>query len=131
MHIFYLIKGDFMFKFKRFVAIAAAILSVGFFTVTASAVSTPPGLVSVNTSLNVRAAGNTSSSVIGALYDGAHVNILRTVNGWDQITYHNGTAWVSAKYVLTGKVPAVVSAAESQLGVRYVYGGAAPYSAFD
>lgn len=120
-----------MWKFKRLFTIAVAILSVGIFSVSASAGSTTTGLVSVGTSLNVRSAGNTSASVVGTLYDGAHVNILSTVNGWDQITYNGTTAWVSSKYVLTGKVPTVVLAAESQLGVPYVYGGATPYSAFD
>lgn len=120
-----------MWKFKRLVTIALAILSIGIFTISASAGSTTPGLISVGTSLNVRSAGNSSAGIVGKLYDGAHVNILSTINGWDQITYNGGTAWVSAKYVLTGKVPTVVSAAESQLGVPYVYGGSTPYSAFD
>lgn len=120
-----------MSKFKRFITIALAILSAGIFTVSASAGSTTPGLVSVGTSLNVRSAGNTGASVIGTLSDGAHVSILSTANGWDQITYNGRSGWVSGKYVLTGKVPTVVFAAESQLGVPYVYGGATPYSAFD
>jgi len=120
-----------MCKFKQLLTIAVAILSVGIFTVSASAVSTTPGLVSVGTSINVRSGGYASASVVGTLYGGAHVNILSTVNGWDQITYNGRTAWVSAKYVLTGKVPTVVLAAESQLGVPYVHGGATPYSAFD
>lgn len=120
-----------MRKLKRLVTIALAIMSLGIFAVSASAVTTTPGIVNVGTTLNVRSAGNTSAKVVGSLKDGAHVNILSTVNGWNKITYNGATAWVSAKYVLTGKVPTVVSAAESQLSVSYKYGGASPYSAFD
>lgn len=124
-------KGDFMWKFKRLVTIALAVLSVGIFTVPASAASSTPGLVSVSTTLNVRSAGNTSARIVGTLKGGAHVSILSTANGWDQISYNGKAAWISGKYVLTGKVTTVVSAAESQLGVPYKYGGATPYSAFD
>ena len=120
-----------MLKRKLLAVMAAAILSAGLFSVSASASSAASGTVCVGTSLNVRTAGNTGAPVIGKLYDGARVTILSTVKGWDQITYSGKTAWISGLYVITGKALTVVSAAKSQLGVSYSYGADSPYSAFD
>lgn len=120
-----------MSNHKRLTAIAAAILSAGILTVSASASSTTAGMITVNTYLNVRSAGNTGAGIIGRLYDGAQVSISGSVNGWDEITYNGKTAWISGRYVITGKVRTVVLAAESQLGVPYQYGADSPYNAFD
>lgn len=90
-----------------------------------------PGMISVGTYLNVRSAGNTGSKIVGKLYDGAQVTVLDSANGWDEITYNGKAAWISGRYVVTGKAVTVVLAAESQLGVAYVYGAAAPGKAFD
>jgi Cell wall-associated hydrolases (invasion-associated proteins) len=121
-----------MLKLKRlFTAIAAVAVTVGVLAVSVSASSTTTGTVRVGTYLKVRSAGNTGAPVIGKLYNGAQVTILDNVNGWDKITYNGKTAWISGLYVTAGKAQIVVSAAKSQLGVPYKYGGQSPYTAFD
>lgn len=121
-----------MLKLKKLlIVMAASILSSGMFTVFASAGSATAGMVSVSSYLNVRSAGNTGSPIIGKLYDGAQVTITESVNGWDKITYNGKAGWISGLYVITGKARTVVSAAESQLGVSYKFGGSSPYQSFD
>lgn len=97
----------------------------------ASASSTATGTVSVGTYLNVRSAGNDGAPIIGKLYNGTQVTIIGNKNGWDEITYNGKPAWISGLYVITGKAETVVSAAKSQLGVPYKYGGDTPDVALD
>ena len=120
-----------MRKFPLISVLAAAIVSAGMLTLPASASGSTPGIISVGTYLNVRSAGNTGSNIVGKLYDGAQVTVLNSANGWDEITYNGKTAWISGSYVVTGKARTIVLAAESQLGVPYVYGAATPGKAFD
>ncbi len=121
-----------MLKFKKLLsAIVATALTVSMMTVIASASGTTTGTVRVSSYLQVRTAGNTGAPVIGKLYNGAKVTILDTVNGWDKITYNGKTAWISGVYVVLGKAQLAVTAAKSQLGVPYQYGGATPNGSFD
>lgn len=120
-------------KRRKLLAVLAAIVMLASApTVLASASTASTGTVRVGTSLNVRTAGNDGAPIIGRLYNGAQVTILDTVNGWDKISYNGGTAWISGVYVVTAsKAQTVVTAAKSQLGVAYQYGGATPYKALD
>lgn len=118
-----------MNRLKKLLAVPAAmILTAGMMTVAASAASVQQGTVKVGTSLNVRQAGNTGAPVVGRLGSGARVTVLANVNGWYRISYSGGSAWVSGVYVALDTVSshrqAAVSAAQRELGVRYVYGGA-------
>jgi uncharacterized protein YgiM (DUF1202 family) len=51
------------------------------------------------TSLNVRAAASTSSSIIGSLKLNDPVVVTSSINGWAQITFKGKTAFVSEKYI--------------------------------
>ena len=121
-----------MLKFNKLLAVmVATVVSASMFTILASASSATTGTVSVTSYLNVRSAGNTGAPVIGKLYNGAQVTITGSVNGWDEIVYNSKTGWISGLYVTTGKAQTVVNTAESQLGVRYIFGAESPYYAFD
>ncbi len=120
-----------MRKFKTIPVLAAALLTAGLLAVSAPASGATAGMVSVGTGLNVRSAGNDGAKIVGKLNDGAQVSIFADVNGWDKITYGGKAAWISGRYVVTGKARTVVMAAESQLGVPYAYGASTPNKAFD
>lgn len=49
--------------------------------------------------LNVRAGGSTSFAKIGQVVLGTKLEVVATSNGWTQIKYGTGTAWVCSKYV--------------------------------
>lgn len=51
------------------------------------------------TSLNVRAAASTGSSIIGSLKLNDPVTVMSSNNGWAQITFNGKTAFVSEKYL--------------------------------
>lgn len=102
-----------------------------YITSSSTQVSGTPGTVVVSGSLNVRSAGNTGAPIIGTLKNGAQVTIFETSNGWNKISYNGGTGWVSSQYIsTTNRAQTVVAAAKSQLGVRYIFGGASS-SGFD
>jgi|GEM_PF-217167 len=71
------------------------------YEVIASAIVTKPktGVVKVNTSLNVREKGSTSSKIVGKLKNSTKVNILNKKGAWLNIKSGKTTGWVSAKYV--------------------------------
>ena len=120
-----------MLKLKKMLAVATATFAAaGMLTVFAAASGTT-GTVAVSGSLNVRSAGNTGAPIIGRLYDGVQVAITGSSNGWDKITFNGGTGWVSGVYVVSGKLQTVVSTAKSELGIRYIFGGASPSTGFD
>ena len=56
-------------------------------------------------SLNVRSGPGTSYSKVGALSEGAVVEIISEQNGWAKINYKDGTAYVSSKYLVSYKTP--------------------------
>ncbi len=64
-----------------------------------STTQTKTGKVTANSSLNVRSATSTRSSIIGSLKSNATVEILETLNGWYKIKYNNTTGYVSSQYV--------------------------------
>lgn len=64
----------------------------------------PIGTGTVNTAcLNVRSGAGTGYSRVGYLYNGNSVSILQDCgNGWYQISYGNGSAYVCAEYISWG-----------------------------
>ena len=64
----------------------------------------PIGTGTVNTAcLNVRSGAGTNYSRVGYLYNGNSVSILKDCgNGWYQISYGSGSAYVCAEYISTG-----------------------------
>lgn len=96
--------------------------------ITVSSAPTQTGTVNVSASsyLNVRSAANTSAPIIGRLSSGAQVSVLSSSNGWYQILYNGTTGWVSGQYITVSsdKAQIVVNAANSAVGVRYVFAGA-------
>lgn len=64
----------------------------------------PIGTGTVNTAcLNVRSGAGTGYSRVGYLYSGNSVSILKECgNGWYQISYGSGSAYVCAEYISTG-----------------------------
>lgn len=56
------------------------------------------GIVNVD-GLNVRADSTTNSDIVGKLNSGDKVKIIRENNGWYEISYESGSAWISAQYI--------------------------------
>lgn len=56
------------------------------------------GTVNVD-SLNVRADANANSEIIGKLNSGEKVKMIQESNGWYEISYKSGSAWVNAQYI--------------------------------
>ena len=55
------------------------------------------------TSLRVRSAANTSSSVLGNLKNGEKVTVLGKANGWAKINYQGKEGYVSLEFITIGK----------------------------
>ncbi|PGB69959.1 SH3 domain-containing protein [Bacillus toyonensis] len=55
------------------------------------------------TSLRVRSAANTSSSVLGTLKNGEKVTVLGKANGWAKISYQGKEGYVSLEFITIGK----------------------------
>ncbi|MET1031074.1 N-acetylmuramoyl-L-alanine amidase [Domibacillus tundrae] len=53
--------------------------------------------------VNVREHASMSAAVLGKVHTGDRVEILSSKNGWTNITYQGGTAWVNEQYVQTDK----------------------------
>ena len=73
----------------------------------------------VNTeTLNIRGKSSSSSTIVGTLQKGDEVNVIGSSGKWTQITYGDGTAWVSSAYVskfkseadVVGKTGTIVNA---------------------
>ncbi|MFH5836664.1 SH3 domain-containing protein [Proteiniclasticum sp. C24MP] len=113
---------------------------------TASAVSAPapapaPAPVSSVTfkntthNLNMRTGNSTDHSVLLTIPQGGRVEVLASMNGWDQVLYNGQIGWSSAKYLtaassqVTGED--IVSYAKQFLGVKYTWGGNSPEEGFD
>lgn len=60
---------------------------------------TKTGKVNANGGLNVRSSASTSASILGALANGAKVEIYSTSGGWHKIKYGSKKGYVSEKYV--------------------------------
>lgn len=69
------------------------------------------GVVSVNSSLNVRRGPGTNYSYIRSLYNGNKVTILETVSGWYRI---GANEWVIDDYVRVGEATAVTTSTVGQ-----------------
>ena len=52
--------------------------------------------------LNVRSGAGTNFDRIGAIHPGMAFTVLDETNGWYQITYNDGTGYVSGEYVTLG-----------------------------
>uniref|UniRef100_UPI0040333463 peptidoglycan-binding protein n=1 Tax=Alkalicoccus luteus TaxID=1237094 RepID=UPI0040333463 len=57
------------------------------------------------TSLNVRSGPSTSFGVVGSLANGTVVTIVGEQNGWYQISFNGGTAFVSGSFIDTSAAP--------------------------
>lgn len=87
-------------------------------------------------SLNVRSSPSTDAEKLGSLSHGTVVTIVTPeVDGWYEISYQDGTAYVSADYLVSGIDPnevtigqQVVDTAMTYLGTPYVYGASGPNS---
>ncbi|ARZ65528.1 mannosyl-glycoprotein endo-beta-N-acetylglucosamidase [Bacillus thuringiensis] len=55
------------------------------------------------TSLRVRSAANTSSSILGNLKNGEKVTVLGKANGWAKISYQGKEGYVSLEFITIGK----------------------------
>ncbi|PHG75224.1 SH3 domain-containing protein [Bacillus wiedmannii] len=55
------------------------------------------------TSLRVRSAANTSSSILGTLKNGEKVTVLGKANGWAKINYQGKEGYVSLEFITMGK----------------------------
>ena len=55
--------------------------------------------VNCNGVLNVRQSASTGSRILGTLRPGDRVTVVSESNGWAQIEYGSGTAYVSAQYI--------------------------------
>ncbi|MGN0343247.1 MAG: SH3 domain-containing protein [Roseburia sp.] len=98
-----------MIRKKKHRRIAAFFLAVILATATVASVETPlvyaattitVGTVNVNTSLNVRSGPGTNYGVLGVLRKDDQVTIIGDQDeGWYQISYNNGTAYVSKSYI--------------------------------
>lgn len=107
------------------------------------------GTVKCSSSVNLRSAANTSSSILAELKNGTAVTVLSTSNGWSKVSYAGKTGYISADYLVTAssgtaispsntaasvsisaKRQSVLNYAAQFLGVPYVYGGSTP-SGFD
>ncbi|MGD7046333.1 C40 family peptidase [Jeotgalibacillus proteolyticus] len=80
--------------------------------------------------LNFRKAATTSSAIIGKFVKGDTVTVHSQSKGWSKITAKGKTGYVSSQYISIKKAsastdykPKAISAAKSQLGVRYLWGG--------
>ena len=115
-----------MKKLRKLLMMPAATLAIACI-LTGFASAAGVGTVKVGTYLNVRQYGNAGAPIIGKLSSGARVETLSNVNGWYEISYNGSTAWVAGQYIINdSRVQTVVSAAKSELGAPYVFGGAAP-----
>jgi len=93
----------------------------GFLTMVETAISegtapqpTPPilsypcaGIVTTNDkSLNLRAAPNTSATILTSMEKGAKLTVLASAqNGWSQVAYDGRTGYASAQYITLNPVP--------------------------
>ncbi len=131
-----------MKKYTALLASALLLLPMG-----AAAEANGIGAVEAS-SLNVRSAPSTGSSVLGQLQNGQNVNIITKTGGqWFKIEFGGGVGYVHADYIRDSRngtpvavvTPAatqtatglekgqqVVTTAKKYLGVPYVYGGASP-----
>jgi cell wall-associated NlpC family hydrolase len=121
-----------MLKLKKKVSlILVTALAFVIFSGAVLASSIGIGVVKCSTYLNVRSSNSTSATIIGKLYNGNKITVLASSNGWYNINYGTGTAWVSSNYVaLQSSSSIVVQTAQSLVGTKYVFGGATP-SGFD
>ncbi|MHA4164070.1 SH3 domain-containing protein, partial [Bacillus cereus] len=55
------------------------------------------------TSLRVRSAANTSSTILGTLKNGEKVTVLGKANGWAKINYQGKEGYVSLEFITIGK----------------------------
>ncbi|HOP11999.1 MAG TPA: SH3 domain-containing protein [Oscillospiraceae bacterium] len=96
--------------------------------ITVSSGQTQTGTVNVSSTsyLNVRSAASTQATIVGKLSKGEQVTILGESDGWYQISYNGEIAWVYGQYISVSSDLAqiVVDAANSAIGVTYVFAGA-------
>ena len=59
------------------------------------------GTVKCSSSVNLRSAANTSSSILAELKNGTAVTVVSTANGWCKVTYPGKTGYIKQDYVST------------------------------
>ena len=59
------------------------------------------GTVKCSSSVNLRSAANTSSSILAELKNGTAVTVVSTANGWCKVTYSGKTGYIKQDYVST------------------------------
>ncbi|MBE6051551.1 MAG: enterotoxin, partial [Clostridium sp.] len=91
-------------------------------------------VVNITSSLRVRSASSTSSSVIGYLRNGQGVNIIGKSSGWVQINFNGRTGFVSADYIResfghesSASFQQVLDVMRQHLGSPYVWGGSGEF----
>ena len=59
------------------------------------------GTVKCSSSVNLRSAANTSSSILAELKNGTKITVVSTANGWCKVTYSGKTGYIKQDYVST------------------------------
>ncbi len=93
-----------------------------------------PTYVKAATTVNIRSGAGTNFDKIGSMSYGAIGDLLATVDGWYQVSYHGITGYVSADYTTltdtntTSLREELVAYAMQFKGCSYVYGSSGPNS---
>ena len=61
--------------------------------------------VVTSNNLNIRKQPSTSSEILGTFNNGDKINVYSITDGWAKISYNNGIAYVSAKYITEYSAP--------------------------
>jgi cell wall-associated NlpC family hydrolase len=69
--------------------------------------------------LNMRTGNSTLYGIILTIPKGSAVEVIGTLNGWDQVIYNGKTGWVSAKYLSTSSAPAPAPAPAPSASVTF------------
>ena len=98
-------------------------------TTPAETVNTDTLLRCTASSLNVRQGGGTSYAIVGTLDKGDMVMPISKADGWYEIWYLGGSAYISASYVeeaafekANDKIEQVITEGKKLLGIPYEYG---------
>lgn len=109
---------------KRMGGVAASLVMTaglvsGFSVVTSTTAEASTTMVTATTSVNVRSGPGTQYRVVGALGSGQSLPVKgRAEDGWTQVGFSGGTAWISSRYVVAGGGDDVQSA-KASTGWRY------------
>jgi len=83
--------------------------------ISANEVAAVSGAYKITTeNLNMRTGNSTLYGIILTIPKGSNVEVLSTVNGWDQVIYNGRTGWASSQYLTGSSVAAPTPAAPAQ-----------------